>query len=101
MGFYPVTDAFESCRGSYPAMGKEEFFCPVMGYRFNSWPEGIKALVDLSYGIGAKTLLRIMNSCVRFFLLMITATLGGSEGTWMTVFTICPLIFSPSFEVTI
>jgi len=35
-------------------MGKEEFFCPIMGYRFNPLPEGIKALVDLSYGIGGK-----------------------------------------------
>ena len=54
MGFYSVTDAFESCRGSYPAMGKEEFFCPLKGNLFNPLPEGIKSLLDPGYGIGGE-----------------------------------------------
>jgi hypothetical protein len=42
-----------------------------------------------------------INSWIRFCLMMITATLAGSERTWKTVLTIRPVNRSPSSEVTI
>ena len=58
------------------------------------WPLwGIHRMIEAE-----KTRVALMKSCVRFFLLMLTATVGGSEVIWKTVFATCPLRRSPWYE---
>jgi hypothetical protein len=47
----------------------------------------------------AKTLLLVINRCVKHCLLTLTATIGGSGVNWNTVFTMHPLSLSSSFEL--
>ena len=44
------------------------------------------------------SLLSLMNSWVRFCLLMLTAIVGCSEVIWNNAFAICPFILSSFFE---